>query len=367
MKLKKIYICSFRNIEKAEIYPDDKFNLIVGNNAQGKTNFLESIYLLGTMKSFRLARNPELIKYGNPFAIVRGLVDNEEVLQEISLSIENAGKKVRINGKPVTQIADFFGCLSMVVFSPEDLAMVRGLPDLRRKYLDRAIFSSDISYLSLHQEFHRILKNRNNLLKREDRNGLDTWTERLAETGARLVVKRVSYIQKITKLLTDFYAIISGHHEQAEVIYRSEVMKKDGTAGSAEEVRLSMLELLHKNASDENRRGLTLTGPHRDDINFSINGKSLKFHGSQGEQRSFILALKMAEIEYIKKLNGNPPILLLDDMTSELDMDRNNNFMEFLKIKDMQVFITTTSLDNITLSGIQNYKVFPVRGGTILQ
>ncbi len=367
MKLKKINICSFRNIERAEIYPDERFNLIVGNNAQGKTNFLESIYLLGTMKSFRLARNPELIKYGNTFAVVKGLVDKNEVLQEITLSIEAGGKKARINGKAVTQLADFFGCLSMVVFSPEDIAMVRGLPDLRRKYLDRAIFSSDIRYLSLHHEFNRILKNRNNLLKREEQNGLDTWTERLAETGARLVVKRVSYIQEISKLLTEFYAIICGHHEQAEVVYRSEVIKKDGTAGSAEEVRLSMLEVLNRNAGDERRRGLTLTGPHRDDLNFSINGKLLKFHGSQGEQRSFVLALKMAEIEYIKQRDGNPPILLLDDMTSELDMERNHNFMEFLKMKDMQVFITTTSLNNISLSGIQNYTVFPVQGGTILQ
>jgi DNA replication and repair protein RecF len=144
-------------------------------------------------------------------------------------------------------------------------------------------------------------------------------------------------------------------------------VKNNESMNTAEEIRLLLLDCFSRNSRDEQRRGLTLIGPHRDDIQFFMNGKLLKFHGSQGEQRSFILALKMAEIEYIKKRFSNPPVLLLDDMTSELDMDRNHNFMEFLKLKDMQVFITTTSLDNISLSGIRNYSVFPVHSGTILQ
>ena len=367
MKLKKINIYSFRNIETAEIFPDERFNILVGNNAQGKTNFLESIYLLGTMKSFRLAKNPELIRYGSPYAVIKGQVDRDELIQEITLSIEPTGKKVRIDGKPIAQLADFFGCINMVVFSPEDIAMIRGLPDSRRKYLDRAIFSGDMRYLALHQEYYRILKNRNNLLKREERNGLDVWTERLADVGSKLVVKRVSYLHEISKLLSEFYAIIASLNQKAEIVYNSEFVKNNESMNTAEEIRLLLLDCFSRNSRDEQRRGLTLIGPHRDDIQFFMNGKLLKFHGSQGEQRSFILALKMAEIEYIKKRFSNPPVLLLDDMTSELDMDRNHNFMEFLKLKDMQVFITTTSLDNISLSGIRNYSVFPVHSGTILQ
>jgi DNA replication and repair protein RecF len=267
----------------------------------------------------------------------------------------------------VAKLSDFFGCLTMVVFSPDDIAMVRGLPDSRRRYLDRAIFSGDIRYLLVYQEYCRTLKNRNHLLKTGDRNGLDTWTERLAEAGSKLVAKRVSYVQEISELLTEFYGIISGPHDRAEVLYKSETMKKNGTIASHEELRSNLLQIFDRNAVEEQRRGITLSGPHRDDIHFSINGRLLKFHGSQGEQRSFVLALKMAEIEYIKRRYGTPPILLLDDLTSELDKDRNLNFMEFLKKKDMQVFITTTSLDNIELSGIQNYAVFPVKGGAILQ
>jgi DNA replication and repair protein RecF len=367
MKLKKITIFSFRNIEGAEIYPDVRFNIIVGNNAQGKTNLLEAIYLLGTMKSFRLAKNPDLIKYGTSYALLKGLVDKDGISQEIILLVENSGKKVRVDNKAVAQISDFFGCLNMVVFSPDDIAMVRGLPDSRRRYLDRAIFAGDMGYLSIHQEYYRILKNRNHLLKRGDRNGLDTWTERLAEVGSRLVAKRISYLQEISKLLSEFYAIIAGPYEHAEALYRSEIIKKDGTSGSVETIRLELLEIFDRNSMEEQRRGLTLTGPHRDDIQFSMNGRFLKYYGSQGEHRSFVLALKMAEIEYIKRRYGSPPVLLLDDMTSELDMDRNHNFMEFLKRKDMQVFITTTSLDNVGLSGIQNYAVFPVKGGAIHQ
>jgi DNA replication and repair protein RecF len=181
------------------------------------------------------------------------------------------------------------------------------------------------------------------------------------------MVTRATYLNEISELLAEFYATIAGPGQQASVRYHSDVMGKGLPCASADEVRSGILEAIAKNSAEEQRRGTTLYGPHRDDIELSLNGKVLKLHGSQGEQRSFVLALKMAEIELVKLRHGSPPVLLLDDMTSELDGDRNRNFMEFLKNKEMQVFITTTSMNNLGFAGTNNYTVFPVKEGKILQ
>lgn len=348
---------------EAELSPHERFNIIVGNNAQGKTNILESIYLLGTMKSFRMARNVDLICYGAPHSLLKGWVRRDGIIREISLSIKGSGKKAFVDRKPVVRPADFFGNLNMVVFSPEDISMVRGLPEARRRYLDRAIFSGNTGYLAVHHEYFKILKNRNSLLKRGERDGLGVWTRQLAEAGARLIEKRESFVAEIDGLLRGIYPGISGPGETAVVSYRSRIPAKGLTLA---EIKGRLLELLESMADDEIRRGTTLAGPHRDDLEFLLNGKPLNHHGSQGEQRSFVLALKMAEIEHLKNKWGNPPVLLLDDMTSELDRDRNGNFMSFLKEQEMQVFITTTSLDNISLEGIVYYSTFPVSNGRLL-
>jgi DNA replication and repair protein RecF len=362
MKLTKIQIHSYRNIAEAELLPHERFNIIVGNNAQGKTNLLESVYLLGTMKPFRNARNIDLITYGAPFSLLKGSVVKDGVTREISLSISETGKKAFVDRKPVVSPSDFFGNLNMVVFSPEDISMVRGLPETRRRYLDRGIFGGDTSYLGLHQEYFRILKNRNALLKRGESDGLSVWTERLADAAARLMVKRDSFVREIGELLEILYRDIAGSGEKAAIRYRSRVTARDR---SIDEIRMELRDTLSGMAGEEQRRGTTLAGPHRDDLEYVLNDRPLNHHGSQGEQRSFVLALKMAEIERLKRKWGSPPVLLLDDITSELDRDRNGNFMEFLHEKDMQVFITTTSLDNLRLGGIGFYYTFPVRGGKV--
>jgi len=363
MKLTKIQIRSYRNITEAELLPHERFNIIVGDNAQGKTNLLESIYLLGTMKSFRTARNVDLIAYGTPCSLLKGCVIKDGVSREISLSISETGKKAFVDQKPVTRPADFFGNLNMVIFSPEDISMARGLPETRRKYLDRGIFGGDTSYLGLHQEYFRILKNRNALLKRGEGEGLSVWTERLADAAARMMVKRETFVREIGELLRDLYRGIAGPGEEAVVRYRSRVSVPDR---SLDGIRSELRHILAGLTSEELRRGTTLAGPHRDDLEFILNNRPLNHHGSQGEQRSFVLALKMAEIERLKRKWGSPPVLLLDDMTSELDRNRNGKFMAFLHEKNMQVFITTTGLDNLRLDGIGCYSTFPMEHGKIV-
>ncbi len=362
MKLRGLSLASFRNLQHAEFVPGSRFNIIHGKNAQGKTNILESIYLLGTMKSFRLARNCELMTWGSALGSVNGVVERGGVTREIALTLEKAGKKVRLDHKPVAKLADFFGSLNVVIFSPEDIAMVRGMPDGRRKYLDRAVFSGDPSYLFFYHEYYRTLKNRNILLRDGDDGGLAVWSEKLVDAGCRLITSRLAYLYEIESFLRDFYKKIAGSGEIAGIAYRphryaDKSPDKDGRAGLA--------AALASSAAEEKRVGSTVVGPHRDDIDFLLNGKVLKHHASQGEQRSFVLALKMAEIEYIQRRHGDPPVLLLDDITSELDSDRNRNLMDFLKSKDMQVFITTTAMENILLDECENYRSFLVEAGKV--
>lgn len=363
MILKKLYINSFRNLEQTDLSFGGRFNIFFGNNAQGKTNLLESIYLLGTMKSFRLARNGELVRWEEPHGMLKGWVERDGVTREISLLLEKQGKKVTVDRKSVARLADFFGSLNVVLFSPEEMAMAKGMPEGRRRYLDRAIFSGDADYLRLHHDYFRILKNRNALLKNGDTGDLEVWSEQLAEAGSRLIVRRVAYLAEIGPLLQEFYGAIAGCGEEAGLRYLPHL--PDG-GQDCDSWHRRLLEALAKSSAEERRRGTTLMGPHRDDLEFVLNGKPLKCHASQGQNRSFVLALKMAEISHLERTFGNPPILLLDDMTSELDRERNRNLMEFLEQKRMQVFITTTTLQNIMLDGVEQHRTFRIEAGRVL-
>ncbi len=363
MIVKKLVFSSFRNLQKTDFSPGKRFNVFHGNNGQGKTNILEAIYVLGTMKSFRHAKNRDLIRWEEPFSLLKGIIEKDRVTREVTLLIEKEGKKARVDRKSLERLSDFFGCLNVVVFSPEELAMVKGTPELRRRYLDRAVFGAEPDYLSIHHDYTRILKNRNALLKSGKREGLEIWSEKLVETGSRVVMKRLSWIQGIRELLQEFHEGIAGNGSRVDLLYRSQPggILTDG-AGYEEQLRLSLIRM----ADEEFRRGTTQAGAHRDDLELLLDGRSIKQFASQGEQRSFVLALKMAEIEYLHRLHGNPPVLLLDDMTSELDGHRNRNLLHFLEEKQMQVFITTTTLENLNWGNRENYQIFPVEEGKII-
>jgi DNA replication and repair protein RecF len=362
MRLKQLHIDSFRNLAEVELVPGNGFNIIHGANGQGKTNLLEAVYLLGTMKSFRHARNRDLVMWDAPTGIINGTVDKDGVTRNIALIVDREGKRVRIDRKAVEKLADFFGNLNVVIFSPEEIAMVKGVPELRRRYLDRAVFSGDQGYLLLHHDYTKILRQRNSLLKSDDRSGLEVWSEKLAEAGARVIRRRLAYLAEIAPLVRDYYGEIAGSGEATLAYHPHLLTEKRLTEDPAAAIK----EGLARMAADERRLCSTLVGPHRDDIEFRLHGKAAKLHASQGEQRSFVLALKMAEIEHIQKKFSHPPVLLLDDISSELDRERNSNLMGFLKTREMQVFISTTGLDNLALHGMDNYRTFLVSGGKVL-
>lgn len=363
MRLIKLKLGSFRNLKNLELEPGAKFNVFFGNNGQGKTNLLESIYLLATMKSFRQAKNSDLIGFGSEFALVRGTVERDRVRREIALLVEKDGKKAKVDAKLASRVDDLFGNLNVVLFTPEEINMVRGAPDARRKYLDRAVFTCDLGYLKAYHDYARILKNRNTLLKNNDTAGLEVWTEKLAEAAVLVILRRLEHLKEIEAHFRRFYPEISGNDESVQMEYRLHGVDQ---LQFSKDPKGALLEGLKKHAAEEKRRGTTAVGPHRDDIHFGLNGRAARSFASQGQQRSLVLALKMAEIELIAKSFEAPPVLLLDDMTSELDYERNCNLMQFLRKREMQVFITTTSLQNIALEENDELSTFRIGAGKIL-
>jgi DNA replication and repair protein RecF len=361
MRLCSVAVADFRNVRSVHIEPGDRFNLLYGCNGQGKTNLLEAIYLLGNPRSFRASRLPELVRHGERQARIRGQVESGGMQNQLTLLVEAGGRKVEVDGKAVHKASELHGKLNAVVFSPDDTGMVRMGPESRRRYLDRAVYMGDIGYLHSWHSYQRILKQRNHLLKNTDRTGLEIWTEKLAETGAEVIERRHAYVAVLDDKLQKYYTTIAGDEETARLSYNPEGVQ----ATERDLIREELLELFKRHQRSDERYGTTTAGPHRDDLTFILNDRPLKAFGSQGQQKSFVLALKMAEMDNLQETFGEAPLLLLDDMSSELDARRNHNLMEFLTTREIQVFITTTERSPALLEAAPHCAVFHVEGGNL--
>ena len=362
MRLKFLAIAGFRNLEAVRIEPGKRFNLFYGLNGQGKTNLLEAVYLLGNTRSFRSARLPEYIRHGQPQAWIQGEIDYAGIQSTIKVTLEHAGRRVELDGKPLQRASDLHGRLNAVVFSPDDTGMVRSGPESRRRYLDRAVYVGDIGYLHCWHSYHRVLKQRNHLLKSAERAGLDTWTEQLALAGAEVIERRLQFVSQLNEIMQCHYATISGGSETAGIVYKPEGIQ----AVRREDIFPQLMDLFIRHSRSDERFGTTTAGPHRDDVHFFLDGRSLKAFGSQGQQKSFILALKMAEMENLQSTFEEPPLLLLDDMSSELDSRRHGNLMDFLTSRDVQVFMTTTERSPALLGhAAAHCSIFHVQGGNL--
>ena len=361
MRLRSVAVADFRNVRSVHIEPGERFNLLHGLNGQGKTNLLEAIYLLGSPRSFRTSRLTELVRHGERQAQIQGTVESGGIENKLWLIIETAGRKMEIDGKAVHKASELHGKLNSVVFSPDDTGMVKMGPESRRRYLDRAVYMGDIGYLHSWHSYQRILKQRNNLLKSADRTGLDIWTEKLAETGAEVIERRLRFVAVLDGKLQKYYATIAGNCETSRLSYLP-----DGVQSTERElIREELLELFKRQQRADERYGTTTAGPHRDDLTFVLDNRPLKAFGSQGQQKSFVLALKMAEMDNLHETFGEAPLLLLDDMSSELDARRNHNLMEFLTTREIQVFITTTERSPALLAAAPHCAVFRVEDGNL--
>lgn len=362
MLLKKLTINKFRNIERSTLEFDVRFNLFHGSNGQGKTNYLESIFFLGTLKSFRNAKQKEMLPWNENISLLDCSLFDNDISHELSVSFENSAKLLKIDGKSASRAVDYCKMLSVVAFAPEEIAMINGSPEQRRRYLDRAVFSSDPGYLKIYHDYYRVLKQRNQLLKLRNYAGIEAWTDQLTTTGARLALERSVYAGKLSEAFNSFYKSISGSDEEVSLCYRTSSYAGGSTH---EEIRDELIKAITLTSRMERERGTTLVGPHRDDLEFYLNNRLIREHGSQGQQKSFVMALKMSEIDYLSRKSERVPILLLDDMTAELDRSRIEHLMDFLINRDMQVFITTTDQTSVPLPAGMKCSAFLVENGRI--
>lgn len=352
MILSSIRLTNYRNITAAELRPDPRLTLLHGLNGQGKTNLLEAVYLLGTARSFRSAKVPDLIRQGAATAAVSGQVLAGGIASEIDIQLAGKQRRVTVDGKAIQRAAELHGRCAAIVFSPDDTTMIKQGPESRRRYLDRALYSSNVGFLRDYHEYYRTLKQRNALLHSGMTNGLDIWTEQLVESGKRLMRYRRQYVDQLLSLVQQHYRDIGGGREEVGLLYCP-----DAESDFAE-------QLEHCRASDL-RSGTTGRGPHRDDLTFQINSCPLKTFGSQGQQRSFVLALKLAELDHLQQTFAEPPVMLLDDIASELDRERIHNLLSFLRQREVQVLITTTTTVGIDPGMLQQSSLYRVDSGTL--
>lgn len=359
MYLRRLVLHNFRNLEQVEILPGRRFNVLWGDNAQGKTNILEGIYLLGHLKSFRGSPGSEMIRRQMPAGRLLAEVMRGNVLTTIELTFQGQQKSARINGKTVSKISDFLGLFPTILFSPEEVGLARGYPAGRRALLDRAAFQADPSFLERARAYQRCLQQRNQLLKEGcEGSQLSPWNENLILTGARLRFDRIGYLQRLVPQLREIYRQITAGQEEADLHYPT-------PAGTEEELREGFRKELEQVKEQERRLGRTLAGPHRDDPYFLVGGHSLRQYGSQGQQRSFMLAFKTAQIIDLETITGQQPVLLLDDMTGELDRKRQDFFFQFLRSRQGQVFVTTTELQALCNKGFDDVRSFRIIKGCL--
>lgn len=357
MQLHALSLSGYRNLTNVEFLPDPDFNILWGLNAQGKTNILEAIYLLGALKSFRTSRTEDLIEQGRSEARIQAHIKNRITTRHLDYSLTPQQKSIRVDAKPIRKASDVLGIVHPILFSPEEIHLLKGSPGSRRDFIDRALLQYDPTYLERFQTFLRVLKQRNRVLK-ESRNDkqLQSWTEALISSGARIRADRFHFIEKIRPELRRAYTRIAASEEIADLLYTN---NKDG------HFTRELAEQLHRVKTDELRLGQTLAGPHRDDPQFLINEHLLKGYGSQGQQRSFILAFKTAHIRLLEQTIGDSPILLLDDITSELDSRRKSHLFQFLRERHGQVFLTTTDPDSLRREGLSRARFFHVDKGQL--
>lgn len=339
MHIKSIKIEGFRNIEREFIEFDPKFNLIYGSNAAGKTSIVESIYFCAFGKSFR-GKDLDLINHGRDFCRVEAVFSKHQQIQRVEYAISKyKGKWIKINAKNAKNLADVMTNIQIVVFSPDDLRIMKDGPAVRRLFLNKEISNISKLYYSNFVEYNRILKQRNAILKRGD-SGLDLeiWDEKFSEMAAKLILKRLWFVKVLNDISRQIHEEISDGKEILELQYKSDVLSPLKNTPDERSTKESMIQILRKNIEIDRRRGFTGAGPHADDIEVSINQKNAKIYGSQGQQRTAALSIKLAEVDLIKRETGESPIVLLDDIFSELDVKRQHKIQQVFE--KSQVIVT---------------------------
>ena len=374
MKIKSLKLLYFRNYLSTNIDAHPSLNVLVGNNANGKTNIIESIFCLALGKSYRTKSDSECIMFGETATAMSCIVNKNDKDLDIMLGINNKGKSAKIAGIKKTKLTDFVGELNVVLFSPEDLQIVKGSPSLRREFMNREFYQFSRIYHKYYLMYQHLLKQRNSYLKDMRKNPkdemslayLETLTSQLAKVALYITKERVSFVQDISKLTYKNMLNISNGQETLKIKYKSSVLDAlniseiDDESFSEE----NLTKVMMKKSFDDIMRGSTKIGPQHDDLEFYINDLDAKMYASQGQQRSIVLSLKLAEINYLKEKTGTYPVLLLDDVLSELDKNRQLKLLDAIN-ENVQTFITTPSISDIKEDLLRKAKVFKIENGNI--
>ncbi|MEG3850802.1 DNA replication/repair protein RecF [Microcoleus sp. herbarium19] len=414
MYLKTLHLRQFRNYLDQKVAFDAPKTILVGNNAQGKSNLLEAVELLSTLKSHRVGRDRDLILDSKPIGQIDAALDRQTGAIDLALTLRSGARRTcKLNGEPLRRHLDFLSVLNVVQFSCLDLDLVRGGPEGRRNWIDRLVIQLEPIYAHILQQYNQILRQRNALLKQSreikkaefsqtfdkipflvseslepenteefpsinsqfpiphshcpiNSSELALWDAQLATAGSRVIRRRDRILERLMPLARNWHSSISGSAEILDVKYDSniEVGPESIASYNLEGVRQAFLDKIQQRAIAEQFQGTTLVGPHRDDIIFTINNTPARQYASQGQQRTLVLALKLAELQLIEEVVGEAPLLLLDDVLAELDLSRQNQLLETIKER-FQTLITTTHLGAFDSQWLRQTQILSVVSGQI--
>lgn len=376
MYLKTLHLRQFRNYKDQLIDFSAPKTILVGNNAQGKSNVLEAVELLATLKSHRGGRDRDFVREGAAEGKISATLDRTNGMSELALTLRTQGRRtLALNQESLRRQLDFLGVLNAVQFSSLDLDLVRGAPERRRNWLDAILTQLEPIYAHILQQYNQVLRQRNALLKAlktqdsevlnricaNQDSELALWDAQLATVGSRVTRRRSRVLQRLAPLAAAWHASISGKTEVLELSYAPNIPLEPDDAAS---VQQSFLDKIQQRRVAEQHLGSTLVGPHRDDVDFTINQTPARAYGSQGQQRTLVLALKLAELKLIEEVVGEPPLLLLDDVLAELDLLRQNQLLEAIQDR-FQTLIATTHLGSFDAQWLNSSQILSVQAGQI--
>lgn len=359
MIIESVDLQNYRNYEFLNMTFDNKINIIYGDNAQGKTNILESLYVCATSKSHRGSKDKDIIRFGNDEAHIKVMVKKHGMNYRLDMHLKkNKTKGIAVNGIPIRRAVELFGIINIIIFSPEDMNIIKNGPSERRRFMDMELSQLDKIYLSNLVNYNKVVVQRNKLLKQLQFSGdsglfdmLDVWDMQLVRYGSEIIKRRMDFIDDINSIIRPVHSKLSGNKEILNLRYipctTTDNFKDEVIRSRERDIKLKM----------------TNVGPHKDDVAFFINDKDVRKYGSQGQQRTCALSLKLAEIELVKKVINDTPVLLLDDVLSELDANRQNFLLD--SIGDIQTIITCTGLDEFVNNRFSINRIFKVVNGVV--
>lgn len=360
MKLELLKLTNFRNYQKVLFQPSDKINILYGKNGSGKTNIVEAIYILALTKSFRTLNDKNLIKKNEEFLKLEGSFYNEKAKTDFKIIFDFKGKTVFINKDKIRLLSDYISKVNIILFSPSDLKLIKDSPSVRRKYLNIEISQYDKNYLFYLNDYNKLLKQRNSYIKQLSLNFnnsfeyLDILTKELIFKGLKVYEYRKKFVDKINELIGNYYLKIAGS-SNILIKYKSHFKEKDED---------SLMEIYKKNRMRELNFGKTLVGVHLDDFEIYLDENNIRDFGSEGQQKNAIISLKFAEVDILKEKKGNYPILILDDIFSELDNEKINNILNIIP-EEMQTFITTTEVSKLDAKILDSSKIFKIEENSV--